>query len=98
MYVYMLTFFAGWFGGYWWRGMEYDAPNPHDPQPWLSLVLGVIAGAAAVLVLDVAAPRMDSAAAAGRGGMDAVAGVLLAIAVGRVAVGIVAPIMRRSVR
>jgi hypothetical protein len=93
----MLTFFAGWFGGYWWHGMEYDAPNPKDPQPWVSLVLGIVAGAAAVLVLNVAAPRMDSAAAAGGGGMDAVAGVLLAIAIGRVAVGIVGPLLRRSV-
>ena len=100
MYVMMLTFFAGWFGGHWWHGMEYDAPNPKDPQPWAkTLILGVIAGAAAVLVLHVLAPNMGAADVADMDrGMSGVAGVLLAIAIGRVAVDIVAPLLRMGNR
>lgn len=100
MYVMMLTFFAGWFGGHWWHGMEYDAPNPKDPQPWAKrLILGVIAGAAAVLILDVLGPNMGAAAVADADrAMGGVAGVLMAIAIGRVAVDIVAPLLRTGNR
>lgn len=100
MYVMMLTFFAGWFGGHWWRGMEVDAPNPKDPQPWAKkVILGVIAGAAAVVILDVLGPNMANGVAAdAERGVSGVAGVLIAIAIGRVAVDIVAPLLNMGNR
>ena len=83
----MVSFFIlGWFGTHWW-GEWFDAPNPHDPQPWARLVTGIVGGIAAVVVSRV-----------GVGSSDPMPGVVLSIATGRVAAAIVAPILRSTKR
>ena len=85
MYPWLIIFITGWFGTYWWPGIEVDAPKPGgDPQPWWTRwVLGAIGGAAAILVARVTAVPAE-----------ALAGLLVSLAAGRVAAGIVAPAFR----
>ncbi len=80
----MITFVVGWFGGHWWPGMERGAPNPKDPQPWLlTWGYGVISGAAAV-VLAYLVPTEEP-----------MVNLAMALAAGRVARDIAAPVLAR---
>jgi len=79
----LIVFIIGWFGATWWPGIEVDAPRPGgggDPW-WMRLVVGVLAGVAAVAVVQVSHVAMDS-----------LLGVTAAIATGKVAGSIVGAI------
>lgn len=70
-----IVFIVGWFGSNWWFGMEFDAPKPGGGDPWwMRLLVGVVAGVAAVAVIEMSHIAMDS-----------LLGVTLAIATGNVA-------------
>ena len=57
----LIVFIVGWFGANWWPGQWYDAPRPGNPEPWwMRLVVGVLAGVAAVAVVRVANVTVDS--------------------------------------
>ena len=89
MYPMLIVFIVGWFGATWWPGIEVDAPKPGgggDPW-WMRLVVGVVAGVAAVAVARVTNVAMDS-----------LLGVTTAIATGKVAgviVGAIAGMARK---
>jgi hypothetical protein len=76
----MLTvFLVGWFGATWWPGIEVDAPPPGRGDPWwMRLLVGIVAGVAAVAVVEMTHVAMDS-----------LLGVTTAIATGKVAGSIV---------
>ena len=78
----LITFIVGWFGSTWWPGIEVDAPRPGGGDPWwLRLLIGVIAGVAAVVVIQ-----------ASHVAMDGLLGVTLAIATGKVTGSIVSAV------
>jgi O-antigen ligase len=69
--TWLIYFIAGWFGSYWWPGIEVDAPRPGGGDPWwMRLVAGVIAGGVAVYVVGAVAMA------------DAMPAMLLSIATG----------------
>jgi hypothetical protein len=84
----LIVFIVGWFGATWWAGIEVDAPRPGGGDPWwLRLVIGVVAGVAAVAVVNVSHAAMDT-----------LLGITTAIATGKVAgviVGAVAGMARK---
>ncbi len=79
----LVPFITGWFGSVWWPGIEVDAPRPGgDPQPWWTrLLLGIVGGASAILVGRLVP------------GMDAMSGLVVMIAAGRVGSGIVGAVL-----
>ena len=78
----LIVFLIGWFGGTWWPGIEVDAPRPGGGDPWwMRLVIGILAGAAAVVVVQMTHSTMDT-----------LVGVTLAIATGKVTAVIVGAI------
>jgi hypothetical protein len=83
-YELAITWAAGWFGGIFWIGMEYDAPKPGDPTPWATLVQGAIGGAAAILVTRLATVHAEP-----------MVHIAVAIVVGRFAASVFAPLLRR---
>jgi hypothetical protein len=84
----LIVFIVGWFGATWWPGIEVDAPRPGGGDPWwMRLVIGVVAGVAAVAVVNVSHAAMDT-----------LLGITTAIATGKVAgviVGAVAGMARK---
>jgi hypothetical protein len=75
----LIVFLVGWFGATWWPGIEVDAPRPGGGDPWwMRLLVGIVAGVAAVAVIGVTHVAMDS-----------LLGVTAAIATGKVAGSIV---------
>jgi len=77
----LVLFITGWFGSVWWPGIEVDAPKPGgggDPWWWRGLLLGIVGGASAIVVANVA--RLD---------MANMVGLAVALAAGRVGAGIV---------
>jgi hypothetical protein len=89
MYPMLIAFLVGWFGSTWWPGIEVDAPRPGgggDPW-WLRLVVGAIAGIAAIIVVQMTHVALDT-----------LIGVTTAIATGKVVgsiVGAVAGMARK---
>jgi len=77
----LIVFLIGWFGGTWWPGIEVDAPPPRGDPWWMRLVVGILAGAAAVVVVQMTHSTMDT-----------LVGVTLAIATGKVTAVIVGAI------
>jgi len=77
----LVTFIVGWFGSVWWPGIEVDAPPPKGDPWWWRILLGVVGGVSAILVA-----RMVP-------GMDAMVGLVVMIAAGRVGSGIVGAAM-----
>jgi hypothetical protein len=54
--TWLIYFISGWFGKYWWPGIEVDAPRPGNPDPWwMHLIAGIIAGGVAVYVVGAVA-------------------------------------------
>lgn len=85
----VLLFIVGWFGSVWWPGIEVDAPpkGGGDPWWWRGLLLGVVGGISAILVDRVVGS-----------GTEAMAGLAIAIASGRVGAGIVGAFMSMARR
>lgn len=79
----LVILIIGWFGSVWWPGIEVDAPPPGGDPWWWSILLGLAGGVSAILVARVAA-----------GSLDALAGMVVLIAAGRVGSGIVASALR----
>ena len=77
----LASFVVGWFGSHWWPGQEYGAPNPKDPRPWEHLVVGILAGIAAIYVVRAT------------GVSDPMPGLVLGIATGCVAGKILGGVM-----
>lgn len=77
MYEWLIMGLAGWFGSYWW-GQERGAPNPKDPHPWEHILVGLVAGVAAIAVVRITA--MNS---------EPMPGMVLAIATGCVVARVV---------
>jgi hypothetical protein len=74
----LIVFIVGWFGATWWPFREIDAPRPGGGDPvWMSLLVGIVAGIAAVVIIQTTHTAMDS-----------LLGVTLAIATGKV-VGVI---------
>jgi hypothetical protein len=72
----LIVFIVGWFGATWWPGIEVDAPKPGgggDPW-WMRLLVGIVAGVAAIGVVEMTHVAMDG-----------LLGVTVAIATGKVA-------------
>jgi len=72
----LIVFIVGWFGATWWPGIEVDAPKPGgggDPW-WMRLLAGIVAGVAAIGVVEMTHVAMDG-----------LLGVTVAIATGKVA-------------
>jgi hypothetical protein len=87
MYHILSLFVMGWFGTVWWPGIEVDAPPPGGGDWWWrSALIGVIGGVAAIGVAQVV------------GRLDDLAIAVLALATGRVAAAIVAPVLRMGRR
>jgi hypothetical protein len=85
----ILIFIVGWFGSVWWPGIEVDAPPKGGGDWWWKgLALGVVGGISAILVARLVNIEME-----------AMAGLAVSIAAGRVGAGIVGAFMsmgRRS--
>lgn len=87
MYHFLALFVMGWFGTVWWPGIEVDAPPPGGGDWWWrGPLLGIIGGLAAVGIGQVLV-RLDDLVIA-----------VVALATGRVAAGIVAPLLRMGRR
>jgi hypothetical protein len=87
MYHWLALLIMGWFGTVWWPGIEVDAPPPGGGDWWWrGIAIGLIGGAAAIGVGQVLV-RLDDLAIA-----------VVALATGRVAASIVAPVLRMSRR
>ena len=84
----LIVFIIGWFGATWWPGIEVDAPRPGGGDPWwMRLLVGIVAGVAAVAVVQISHVAMDG-----------LLGVTTAIATGKVAgsiIGAVAGMARK---
>ncbi|HYD36066.1 MAG TPA: hypothetical protein VEA60_00525 [Allosphingosinicella sp.] len=80
----LILFIVGWFGSVWWPGIEVDAPKPGggDPWWWRGLLLGIVGGASAIIIANVA--RLD---------MTSMVGLAVALAAGRVGAGIVGALL-----
>jgi hypothetical protein len=76
---------VGWFGSVWWYGIEFDAPPPGGGDPWWWGILGGLAGAVSAIVIARLVP-----------GMDAMVGLIVMIAAGRVGSGIVGAVLRSA--
>ncbi|MEA3064769.1 MAG: hypothetical protein QOJ27_1215 [Sphingomonadales bacterium] len=78
----------GWFGSVWWPGIEVDAPRPGGGDPWWTrLLLGAVGAVSAIVVARISG-----------GGLEPVAGAILAIAAGRVGAGIVGALLAAARR
>lgn len=86
MYPMLIVFIVGWFGANWWPGQWVDAPPPGRGDPWwMRLVVGVLAGIAAIAVVQMTHVMMDT-----------LLGVTVAIATGNVVAAIVGAIAGMS--
>jgi hypothetical protein len=84
----LIVFIIGWFGATWWPGIEVDAPRPGGGDPWwMRLLVGILAGAVAVGVVQMTHVAVDS-----------LLGITAAIATGKVVgsiIGAVAGMARK---
>ena len=77
-----LFFVLGWFGKYWWPGIEVDAPRPGGGDPWWNLVIGAASGVITMVVMGGIA---NSNPMPGIASADPMPGLVAAIAVGCIA-------------